>query len=410
MAGHSEEPVIEFNERVASMRPSATLAMSAAAKSRKREGYPVIGLSAGEPDFETPAPIAEAGVRAIQEGYTHYTNNLGMPELRAAIAAKLLSQNGLHYESDQIICSNGAKQSVALAVSVLCRAGDEVIIPAPYWVSYPEMVRFAGGTPVSIQTGVESGYLLTAKQLEEAITDKTRMVILCSPSNPTGGVYSKDQLEQLAEVLRRHPGIFVVSDEIYEHIIYDAEFVSFASLNGMNDRTVTVNGFSKAYAMTGWRLGFMAADKKIVKAASKLQGQLTSAPSSISQMAGIAALKMDFNIVRDMVSSFRERRDMVHARLSAIDGIVCPLPQGAFYLFPDIGSYLGSTTTSGRTINTSEELCFYILQEHNVGLVPGQAFGGDTGIRISYAASVPDLNTACDRLETAFASLTRAGE
>lgn len=401
---------IEFNERVASMRPSATLAMTAASKARKREGHPVIGLSAGEPDFATPTPIADAGIKAIQDGFTHYTHNLGTLELREAISAKLQSRNGLGYDSDEIICSNGAKQSVALAISVLCRAGDEVIIPAPFWVSYPEMTRFAGGTPVPVQTGVESGYLLTAEQLEEAITEKTRIVILCSPSNPTGGVYSREQMEGLAAVLRNHPNIFVVSDEIYEHIIYDAEFVSFASLEGMKERTVTVNGFSKAYAMTGWRLGFMAAEKSIVKTASKLQGQLTSAPSSISQMAGIAALEMDGQIVRDMVASFKERRDLVHARLSSIEGIVCPLPQGAFYQFPDIGSYLGSTTASGRSINTSEDLCFYILEEHNVGLVPGQAFGGHTGIRISYAASMDDLNTACDRLEKAFSSLIRATE
>ena len=402
--------MFDFNERVASMQPSATLAMTAAAKKRKREGYPVIGLSAGEPDYDTPGPISEAGIKAIRDGHTHYTNNLGMPELREAIAAKLHDQNGLTYGVDQIICSNGAKQSVALAVSVLCRAGDEVIIPAPYWVSYPEMVRFAGGVPVAVETGVESGYLLTASQLEEAITAKTRLIILCSPSNPTGSVYTAAQLEELAEVLRRHPDIFVISDEIYEHIVYDEAHTAFASLPGMASRTVTVNGFSKAYAMTGWRLGYMAAASEIVKEASKLQGQLTSAPSTISQWAGKAALEMDFSIVSGMVQSFRSRRDLVHKRLSAIEGVVCPLPQGAFYLFPDIASYLGASSSTGKMISTSEDLCFYILEEHNVALVPGQAFGGHSGIRLSYAASVADLETACDRLETAFSALTRSAK
>ena len=401
---------IEFNARVASMQPSATLAMTAAAKARTREGHPVIGLSAGEPDFNTPEPIAEAGIRAIREGYTHYTSNPGFPELREAIASKLARENGLHYSPDQILCSNGAKQSVAQAVAVLVRDGDEVLIPAPYWVSYPEMVRMAGGVPKAVTTTVDTGYLLSPQQLEAAITDRTRMLILCSPSNPTGGIYTPEMLAGLVEVLQHHPDVFVISDEIYEHITYDVQHRSIASFEGMKERTITVNGFSKAYAMTGWRLGYLAAELPIVKAASKLQSQYTSAPSTITQMAGIAALNMDPSIVANMVAAFRKRRDMVLDRLAAIPGVITSKPEGAFYLFPDIGAWLGSRTPDGSVIGSTMDLCMYILNQHDVALVPGEAFGGPTGIRISYAASESDLATACDRLETAFAQLQRGEE
>jgi len=398
---------IQFNERVASMQPSATLAMTAAAKTRKAAGHPVIGLSAGEPDFATPTAVAEAGIRAIQDGQTKYTHNLGMPALRESIAQKLSRENGLEYDAEHIICSNGAKQSVALAVMVLCRAGDEVLIPAPYWVSYPEMVRFAGGVPVVVPTSVESDYLLSADQLEAAITPKTRMLILCSPSNPTGGVYSPEHLEELAAVLRRRPDIFVISDEIYEHIVYDAKHVSMASLDGLRDQTITVNGFSKAYAMTGWRLGYLAARPEIVKAASKLQGQLTSAPSTISQVAGIAALALEPSVIQDMVDEFRKRRDMMVRGLREIDNVICPVPQGAFYLFPDIGAYLGGTSESGRLLSSSQDVCMYLLEEYDLGLVPGEAFGAPTGIRLSYAASMQELSTASERLKRAFSGIVR---
>lgn len=389
------------------MQPSATLAMTAAARARIREGHPVVSLSAGEPDFDTPEPIAEAGIRAIREGYTHYTSNPGMPELREAIAEKLLKDNGLAYTPEQILCSNGAKQSVAQAVAVLVRDGDEVLIPAPYWVSYPEMVRMAGGTPKSVPTTVDTGYLLSPAQLEEAITEKTRLLILCSPSNPTGGVYTPEMLEGLVDVLSRHPQIFVISDEIYEHITYDVRHRSIASFEGMKERTVTVNGFSKAYAMTGWRLGYLAAELPIVKAAAKLQSQFTSAPSTMTQMAGIAALKMDHAIVEGMVQEFRKRRDMMLGRLSRMEGVVCSKPEGAFYLFPDIGTWLGASIPDGEILHTTQDLCMYVLNQHNVALVPGEAFGGPTGVRLSYAASESDLSTACDRLESAFAQLKR---
>lgn len=396
---------IRFNPNVEAVQPSATLAMTARAKQLKREGRPVIGLSAGEPDFDTPGPIAEAGVAAIRDGITHYTENAGMPELREAVCRKLLEDNGLEYRPDEVLCSNGAKQSVALSVTALCRPGDEVLIPAPYWVSYPEMVRLAGGTPVSIPTTADEEYRVGPAALEAAVTERTRLLILCSPSNPTGSVYPPGELEALAEVLRRHEDVFVISDEIYEKVIFDAEHVSFASLPGMADRTLTVNGFSKAYAMTGWRLGYLAGPGPIVKAASKIQSQMTSAPSSITQKAGIAALGLDGRYVQEMVDQFRLRRDFMLERVGHIDGVRCPRPEGAFYLFPDVSAYLGTTSPDGRSIETSEDLCFYLLEEHHVALVPGDAFGAPGGLRISYAAAMPDLEEAMHRVEAGLSTL-----
>ena len=396
---------LTFNPLVESVQPSATLAMTARAKQLKREGLPIIGLSAGEPDFDTPAPISEAGIQAIRDGFTHYTENLGMPELREAIVRKLEEDNGLTYGIDQILCSNGAKQSVALAVMALCRPGDQVLIPAPYWVSYPEMVRLAGAEPVALATTAEDEYRVSARTLEEAINENTRMIILCSPSNPTGSVYPRGELEALAEVLRRHEDVFVISDEIYEKVIYDAEHVSLAALPGMKDRTITVNGFSKAYAMTGWRLGYLAAETPIVKAAAKIQSQFTSAPSTITQKAGIAALGMERSYVDEMVQAFRERRDFMLERIGNVGGLRCPKPEGAFYLFPDVSHYLGSESPEGRSIRTSEDLCFYLLEEHHVALVPGDAFGSPDGLRISYAASLANLTEAMHRFEAGLSSL-----
>ena len=388
------------------MQPSATLAMSGRAKELKRQGAPVIALSAGEPDFGTPGPIAEAGIQAIRDGFTRYTQNAGMPELREGICAKLQRDNGLFYEPGQILCSNGAKQSVALAVSVLAAEGDEVLIPAPYWVSYPEMSRMAGATPVIVPTGVDTEYRLTSEALEGALTPRTRVLILCSPSNPTGSVYSKEEMEGLAAVLRRHENVFVVSDEIYEHVVYDAAHHCIASFDGMQERTVTVNGFSKCFAMTGWRLGYMAGPAPVVKQAAKLQGQFTSAPCSISQRAGVAALDMDLGPVRTMVAAFRERRDYALARLEALDGVTCPKPEGAFYLFPQVSTYYGRRAPSGREITGSNSLCFYLLEECHVALVPGAAFGDPNGIRISYAASMDDIQVALDRIEAGLAALS----
>ncbi|WP_457653445.1 pyridoxal phosphate-dependent aminotransferase [Rhodocaloribacter sp.] len=396
---------LTFNPNVAAMKPSATLAMTARAKARIRAGFPVVSLSAGEPDFDTPAPIAEAAVAAIREGFTHYTVNAGMPELREAVCAKLARDNGLTYTPDQILCSNGAKQSLALTIAVLARPGDEVLIPAPYWVSYPEMTRFAGAEPVVVPTTVERDYRLTPEALEAALTERTRLLVLCSPSNPTGSVYTPSELEALAEVLRRHPQVFIISDEIYEYIVYDAEHVSFASLPGMKERTITINGFSKGYAMTGWRLGYLAAEPAITKAAAKVQSQFTSAPCSITQKAGVAALTMDMTPIRAMVAAFRARRDYVLDRLAALDGVRCPKPEGAFYVFPEVAAYYGRKTPDGKTIDGSEDLCFYLLEAHDVALVPGHAFGAPGGVRLSYAASMEDLEKAMDRIEAGLSAL-----
>lgn len=381
------------------------MAMTARAKQLRREGRPIISLSAGEPDFVTPAPIAQAAIDAINEGFTHYTENAGMLELRQRICDKLKRDNRLDYAPSQILCSNGAKQSAALAIEVLCRPGDEVLIPAPHWVSYPEMVRLAGATPVILPTSVEQGYRIDAESLEEAITEKTRLLILCTPSNPTGSVYSPDELEALARVLRNHDHVWILSDEIYEYIVFDARHVSFASLDGMKERTITVNGFSKGFAMTGWRLGYMAALPDIIQAASKVQGQFTSAPSSISQRAGIAALEMDLRIVQDMVLKFRQRRDFLLEKLNAIEGVRCPKPEGAFYLFPDISAFFGKVSPGGRKIENSEDLAYYLLDEYDVALVAGTAFGAPDGIRISYTASMEDLEKAITQISSGLAAL-----
>ena len=396
---------IRFNDRVDAMQPSATLAMKSRAEERRRQGHPVVALSAGEPDFDTPEPIANAGVKAIRNGFTHYTENPGTLELREAICRKLDHDNDLSYTPDQVVCSNGAKQSLALAIHALCDEGDEVLVPAPYWVSYPEMARFSGAAPVEVLTGVEDEYRLTPEQLDDALTERTRVLILCSPSNPTGTVYPPDELAALAEVVRDYEHVYVVSDEIYEHVLYDAEHRAFASFPDMKDRTITVNGFSKAYAMTGWRLGYMAAPEPIAQAAAKVQGQFTSAPCSITQKAGVAALEMDKGPVHEMVAAFRRRRDAVLRRLRAIDGVRCPTPEGAFYLYPDVSSFFGAEAPDGSTIEDSGDLCFYLLEEHDVALVPGPAFGAPDGLRLSYASSMEDLETALDRIEAGLAAL-----
>jgi len=388
------------------MQPSATLAMAGRAKKLKREGADVIALSAGEPDFKTPQVIAEAGIQAIHDGFTRYTQNPGMPELREAISAKFARENNLHYTPDQILCSNGAKQSVAMAVATLASEGDEVLIPAPYWVSYPEMTRFAGATPVIVPTTAETHYRLTPQLLDDAITQQSRVLILCSPSNPTGSVYTEKELCEIVEVLQGNEQIVVISDEIYEHVIYDATHVPIASQSGMLDQTITINGFSKCFAMTGWRLGYMAGPVEIIKQAAKLQGQLTSAPNSIAQRAGVAALNMDQKPIQMMVEAFRQRRDYVLERLNAIPGVHVPKPEGAFYLFPQVNDFYGTVAPSGREIHSSDDLCFYLLEEHFVALVPGAAFGDPNGIRISYASSMNDLQGALDRIEGGLSQLS----
>ncbi|MDT0632106.1 pyridoxal phosphate-dependent aminotransferase [Rubrivirga sp. S365] len=398
-------PLDALNPNVAAMRPSATLAISARASALRREGRDVIALSAGEPDFPTPAPIVEAAHQALRDERFGYTASAGLPELREAVAQKLRDENGLDVEAGQVVCSNGAKQAVAQSLLAVCAPGDEVVIPAPYWVSYPEMVRLAGAEPVAVEATAEAGYKVTPEQLDAAITERTRAVILNSPSNPTGAVYTASELEALAAVIRRHPRVLVVSDEIYEYVVFDADFQSFAALDGMAERTMTVNGFSKGFAMTGWRLGYLAGPPWWASAASKIQSQLTSGPNSITQYAALAAFTMGPEPVETMVAAFRERRDAVLARLRALDGVACPTPQGAFYLFPDVSSVYGRRAPGGAEVAGSVDLCTYLLDEHGVALVPGEAFGSDAGVRLSYATDLDTLMRACDRIGAGWEAL-----
>lgn len=402
----TEAPALnELNPNVAAMQPSATLAMAARAKALIRAGRDVISLSAGETDFDTPAPVVDAAIQALHEGFTHYTANAGIPQLREAIANKLRNENGLEVQAEDVLACNGAKQAVAQTVLALCRPGDEVLFPAPYWVSYPEQARLAGATPIAVETTAEADYKMTPAQLEAAITPKTRLLIFNSPSNPTGAVYTRDEIEALAEVLRRHEHVFILSDEIYEYVLFDAEHTTIGSLPGMGERTVTVNGFSKGYAMTGWRIGYMAGPRWIVDAAAKIQSQFTSAPCSITQRAAVVAVQMDKAPIDAMAVAFRERRNYMMERLRKLPGVRCPKPEGAFYLFPDVSAYYGQTSPDGTRIKGSEDLSFYLLEQHGVALVPGKAFGSDAGVRVSYASSLDDLAKAADRIEAGLAAL-----
>lgn len=400
---------LSLSPRVNSVKPSKTVAITDQATALVQAGVPVIRLAAGEPDFDTPAPIAEAGINAIREGHTRYTPNAGTMELRLAICHKLKEENGLSYTPDQIVVSNGAKQSSVQAVLAVCSPGDEVLIPAPYWVSYPEMARMADATPVILPTSISEDFLLDPKLLESKLTAKSRVLILCSPSNPTGSVYPRKLLEEIAEIVARHPRLLVISDEIYEHIIYaPATHTSFASLPGMWDRTLTVNGFSKAFAMTGWRLGYIAGPKHFISACNKLQSQFTSGASSISQKAGVAALGLGYaggEAVATMLKAFRERRDFLVKSFGEIDSVKISEPRGAFYLFIDLSSYYGVEVDGFGTVNNSESLCRYLLDKSQVALVPGDAFGDDTCIRISYAASLSTLQAAVERIKKALITL-----
>lgn len=400
---------LSLSPRVNSVKPSKTVAITDQATALVQAGVPVIRLAAGEPDFDTPAPIAEAGINAIREGHTRYTPNAGTMELRSAICHKLKEENGLSYTPDQIVVSNGAKQSIVQAVLAVCSPGDEVLIPAPYWVSYPEMARMADATPVILPTSISEDFLLDPKLLESKLTEKSRLLILCSPSNPTGSVYPRKLLEEIAEIVARHPRLLVISDEIYEHIIYaPATHTSFASLPGMWDRTLTVNGFSKAFAMTGWRLGYIAGPKHFISACNKLQSQFTSGASSISQKAAVAALGLGYaggEAVATMLKAFHERRDFLVKSFGEIDGVKISVPRGAFYLFIDLSSYYGVEVDGFGTVNNSESLCRYLLDKSQVALVPGDAFGDDTCIRISYAASLSTLQAAVERIKKALVTL-----
>ncbi|MGN8225681.1 pyridoxal phosphate-dependent aminotransferase [Gracilimonas sp. BCB1] len=395
-----------ISNRAQNLQPSATLKVTGRAKELKRQGKSIVSLSAGEPDFKTPKHICDAAIKAIEDGFHGYTMNPGTPELREAICAKLKRDNNLDYDPSQIICSNGAKQSVGFSLLALVNPGDEVIIPAPYWVSYPEMTRLAEGESVTVRTSFENDFKLTPEQLENAITEKTKALILCSPSNPTGAQYSADELERLAEVLRKYPQVYVISDEIYEYIVFEGEHVSILNVApDLKDRVLLINGFSKGFAMTGWRLGYLAASNEIVSAVSKIQSQETSAPSSISQKAGEAAYKGSLDEVEKMREQFKKRRDYLVDTLNSFEGVSCFTPGGAFYVFPDISHYIGTTKPDGSAIESSTDLCLYLLDEFGLALVPGDAFGEPNGVRLSYAASMDDLKEAMKRFEEGLSSL-----
>lgn len=396
-----------ISKRAQSVSPSETLAISAKAKELKRQGKSVISLSAGEPDFKTPKHICKAAIEAINDGFHGYTMNTGTPELRENISKKLQRDNNLHYDPSQIVCTNGAKQALGFSMLAMLNEGDEVIIPAPYWVSYPQMVKVAGGTPVTVRTSFENNYRMTAEQLEDAITQNTKAVMLCSPSNPTGTCYTADELKALADVLNDHPEVNIISDEIYEYIVFEDDHVSILNVAPeLKERSVLINGFSKGFAMTGWRLGYLAAPQKFADAVAKIQSQETSAPSSISQKAGEAAYAGNLDPVHKMRDSFKERRDFIIEELSKINGLKCFKPSGAFYVFPDISHYLGKSTEDGQTIETSTELCMYLIEEHGLAAVPGDAFGEPNGLRLSYASSMDALGKAMERMKEGLASLS----
>lgn len=395
---------METSLRLQRLSPSETLAMSQKSSELKAQGIDVINLSVGEPDFDTPDHIKEAAKKAIDENYSRYSPVAGYPALRNAIVAKLKKENELDYTAAQISCANGAKQSVCNTIMALVNADDEVIIPAPYWVSYPEMVKLADGTPVSIYAGIEQDFKITPEQLEKAITPKTKLLILCSPSNPTGSVYSRDELKGLADVLAQHPQVYVIADEIYEHINYVGKHESIAQFETIRDRVVIVNGVSKAYAMTGWRIGFIAGPEWIVKAVNKLQGQYTSGPCSVSQKAAEAAYTGTQEPVEAMRQAFQRRRDLIVRLAKEIPGFEVNMPEGAFYLFPKCSSYFGKKD-GDRQINSAADMAMYLLEVAHVACVGGGAFGAPDCIRMSYATSDENIIEAMRRIKEALAKL-----
>lgn len=396
-----------ISKRAQELSPSETLKISARAKELKREGRSIISLSAGEPDFKTPKHICDAAIKAIENGYHGYTMNIGTPELREAISAKLKRDNNLEYAPSEIIVSNGAKQSLGFSMLALIDPEDEVIIPAPYWVSYPQMVKMAEGSSVTVRTAFENDYKLTPEQLREAISGRTKALILCSPSNPTGTRYTAEELRSLADVLVDYPKVCIISDEIYEYITFEGEHVGILQVAPeLKDRTLVINGFSKGFAMTGWRLGYLAGPQEVVQAVAKIQSQETSAPSAISQKAGEAAYTGGLEQVHAMRDQFKKRRDYIVDALSSIEGVKCFKPAGAFYVFPDISGHLEKVTNSGEKIKTSTDLCLYLLEEYGLATVPGDAFGEPNGIRLSYASSMEDLKEGISRLKKGLGGLS----
>lgn len=396
--------MMTLSERLNRLSPSATLAMSQKSSEMKAQGIDVINMSVGEPDFNTPDHIKAAAIKAVEENWSRYSPVPGYPSLKQAIVEKLRNENGLEYKPSQIVCSNGAKQSVCNSIMAIVNAGDEVIIPAPYWVSYPQMVLLAEGTPVIVEAPIEQDFKITPQQLEAAITPKTRALILCSPSNPTGSVYSKEELEALKDVLLRHERVIVIADEIYEHINYIGKHASIASFDDIKDRVIVVNGVSKAYAMTGWRIGFIAAPEWIAKGCNKLQGQYTSGPCSVSQKAAEAAFAGPQECVETMRQAFERRKNLIVRLAKDIPGLEVNNPEGAFYLFPKCSSFFGKSY-NGTTINTSTDLAMFILEKGHVATVAGDAFGSPECFRMSYATSDENIVEAMRRIKETLALL-----
>ncbi len=394
-----------LSDRINNLSESQTIKMAKMGRELTAKGIDVINLSFGEPDFHTPEFIKDAAKQALDDNYTYYTPVSGYPDLRKAISDKLKRENNLEYSPDQIVVGTGAKQAIANAMLCLVNPGDEVIVPTPYWVSYSEVIKLAEGTSVFINSNVEQEFKINAEQLEAAITPKTKLFIFSSPCNPTGSVYTRDELKALADVFAKHPNIYIISDEIYEHIIFDSEHESIAQFESIKDRVVIINGFSKAYAMTGWRIGYLAANKVIAQACDKMQGQITSGTCSITQRAALAAYQTGLESVTVMRDAFKQRRDVVYNLLQKIPGLVTNLPKGAFYFFPDVRSYFGKSV-AGTKIENASDLCLYLLETAHVATVTGEAFGDDNSIRMSYAAAEDKLREAIGRIEIALAKLS----
>ncbi|HPW97956.1 MAG TPA: pyridoxal phosphate-dependent aminotransferase [Flavobacterium sp.] len=391
-----------LSDRVNNLSTSQTLAMAALARELKAQGKDIISLSLGEPDFNTPDFIKEAAKKAIDENYSTYSPVDGYVELKEAICRKFKRDNNLEYKPSQIVVSTGAKQALYNIAQVMLNDGDEVILPAPYWVSYYEIIKLSGGTPIEVPTSVETDFKMTAEQLEKAITPKTKMMWFSSPCNPSGSVYNREELTALCKVLEKHPNIYVVSDEIYEHINFSGTFCSIASIPGMLEKTVTVNGVAKAFAMTGWRIGYIGAPEFIAKACTKIQGQVTSGANSIAQRATITAVDADPSVLNEMVAAFKSRRDLVVGFIQNIPGLKINIPEGAFYVFPDVSSFFGKTL-KGTKIENATDLSMYLLAEANVATVTGDAFGNPNCLRISYATSETILTEALKRIKEALA-------
>ncbi|ALU26018.1 pyridoxal phosphate-dependent aminotransferase [Myroides odoratimimus] len=391
-----------LSNRINNLTTSQTLAMAAKARELKEQGVDVISLSLGEPDFNAPEFIKEAAIQAVKDNYSKYPPVEGYKELREAISNKFKRDNNLNYSPSQIVVSTGAKQSLYNVAHVMINPGDEVVIPAPYWVSYAEIVKMAEGTPVEVPTSIESDFKITPEQLEAAITPKTKMIWFCSPCNPSGSVYSKEEFEAIAKVLEKYPNIFILSDEIYEHINFTGNYCSIGTIGNLIDRTITVNGIAKAFAMTGYRIGYIGAPEFIAKACTKMQGQVTSGANSIAQRATITAVEADPSVLKDMVAAFKNRRDLVVGLLKEIPGVKINIPEGAFYVFPDISSFFGKTL-QGVKINNADDLSMYLLEKAHVATVTGVAFGNPDCIRMSYATSEDQLIEAFKRIKEALA-------